>query len=244
VIRNIVRYSVYDSYSYDDRWAYPSYASYFYDTPYEPVYGAPLVDNCLYYGIPSGYYQPQVSYVYVPQYGAAYYDPYYYEPNYVSYPSYTAYSDYDYYPTYSNYGYPSYEDEYAYYDSGYGYEPYSNAISQLPVGDLLSEFAGNGFLSELLGGFLSQAYDQGYLDGQYAREIGYTEDEYYDPYAYHTTSYDTYSLNLAENRRIFSEGYEAGYRDAMAARQDEYYPQEESQPNLIGLLVGNVISGV
>jgi len=86
------------------------------------------------------------------------------------------------------------------------------------------------------------------MDAQYAREYGYGEesyyDPYYDPYAYSDTSYVSYSLNAAENRRIFSEGYEAGYQDAMMARNDDYYPYEDSQPDLVGLLIGNVLSGV
>ena len=70
------------------------------------------------------------------------------------------------------------------------------------------------------------------------------EDYYYDPYAVNTSYYDSYSLNVAENRRIFSEGYEAGYRDAMMARQDEEYdPYYDSQPDLVSLLIGNVLGG-
>ena len=238
MIRNIVRTRTYNTY-YDDSYYYPTYSSYYYDTPYEPVYGSPLTVNYVYYGTPY-YYEPQVSYVYVPQYGATYYDPYYYQ-NYSYYGGQQSY-----YPTYSSYGYPSNAGYADYYDAGYGYDDdqYLSVLSQLPVAELVQGLTGNSFISELLGGFLNQGYDQGYIDGEYAREYGDDDSSYYDPYAYHDTSYDTYSLNLAENRRIFSEGYEAGYSDAIAARADDYSPYQDSQPDLVGLLVGNVLSGI
>lgn len=239
VIRNIVRTRIYDSY-YDDSYYHPNYSSYYYNTPYEPVYGSPYVDNCAYFGIPTGYYQPQVSYVSVPQYGNTYYDPYYADAGYSRYDATPSYADHGYYPTNYDYGY---SDSY-YEPASYESNPYLGILSQLPVGELLSEFAGNGFLGDLLGGFLNQGYDQGYIDAQYAREYGYDESTYYDPYARNDTGYNTFSVNLAENRRIFSEGYEAGYRDAMMARDDEYSPYQDSQPDLIGLLVGTVLSEI
>jgi hypothetical protein len=194
----------------------------------------------------------------VPQYGATYYDPYAYNSGYVydngygSYPSYAGYSAYgNYYPSYSSYGgYDPTYSNYGNYDQGYGYngygynDPYASYVNDLPVGDLVYQIAGNSFLSELLGSFLKQGYDQGYVDAQYARDYGYGDDNYYDPYSYNDVSYDSYSTNVAENRRIFSEGYEAGYRDAMNARSDDYYPYEDSQPDLVGLLIGNVLSGI
>jgi hypothetical protein len=246
VIRNIVNTRIYNSYYDDDYWS-PSYSSYYYGTPYEPIYGSPLTVNYIYYGVP--YYSQSSYYEYVPQYGATYYDPYSYYTGYGydSYPSYAGYSAYgNYYPTYSNYVgyYPTYSN-YGYYDQGYGYnDPYVSYVSELPIGHLVYQIAGNSFLSELLGSFLKQGYDQGYIDAQYARDYGYGDDNYYDPYTYSNASYDSYSINVAENRRIFSEGYEAGYRDAMTARNDDYYPYEDSQPDLIGLLIGNVLSGI
>lgn len=254
MIRNIVRTRIYNSY-YDDSWSSPSYSSYYYGTPYEPVYGSPLTINYIYYAVPT--YSQTAYHGYVPQYGATYYDPYSY--GYDSYPTYAGYSGYgNYYPAYSSYGsYATTYTSYGYYDQGYGYDNgygyyngygynpvYAGLIDELPVGNLVSQIASNGFLNQLLGSFLQQGYDQGYIDAQYAQEYGYAEDTYYDPYAYSDTAYDTYSLNVAENRRIFSEGYEAGYRDAMVARNDDYYPYQDSQPDLIGLLIGNVLSGI
>ncbi len=237
MIRNIVNARIYNSY-YDDRWSSPSYSSYYYGTPYEPVYGSPLTVNYIYYGVPT--YSRSDYYGYIPQYGATYYD-YGYDAN-TSYAGYSPYGNY--YPTYPESGRddPFYSG-YDYDDQGNGYsDPYASYASDLPVGDLVHQIAGNSFLSELLGSFLQQGYDQGYIDAQYARDYG--DVNYYDPYASNATSYDTYSLNVAENRRIFSEGYEAGYRDAMSSPSDGAYPYEDSQPDLIGLLIGNVLSSV
>ena len=252
MIRNIVQNHIYSSYD-NDGWYYPSYSSYYYGTPYEPVYGSPLTINYIYYGVP--YYSQPSYYSYVPQYGYSYYDPYSYQ-NYdgYGYGPYVGYSNYGgYYPTYSGY-YPTYSGYYPSYSS-YGYDdygsdpyyndPYAGYARELPVGELVYQIAGNSFLGDLLSSYLTQGYDQGYCDAMYAREYGYVDDDrYYDPYSYQNTAYDTYSLNMAENRRIFSEGYEAGYRDALSAREDEYYPYQDSQPDLISLLVGNVLSSV
>ena len=261
-------YPSYDAYYYDTPYE-PIYGSpltvnyIYYGIPYNYVsYGN--------YGYASQYgYGNYDPYYYSPYYGGAYssytsystyyYDPYSYSgygPSYVSYgyPSY-GYADYSYsnygYSNYgySNYGYSNYGYPYQGYAdygyAGYGNNSYGGILNSLPVGDLVSELAGNSFVSELLSGFLTQGYDQGYIAGQYARDYGYDEEAYYDPYAYNETNYDTYSINLAENRRIFSEGYEAGYRDALQARNDEaYYPYEDSQPDLVSLLVGNVLSGI
>lgn len=225
VIRNIV----YSRYGHDHRDRYtPYYGSYYYNTPYEYVYGSPYAVNYIYYG-----YSPQ-TYVYVPQYGQVAYDPYY--------------ANYGYYG-YSNAGYGDrYDTGYypAYYGDGYGSNNMVlDILGSLPVADLVTELTGNSFVGQLLTGFLTQGYDQGYLAGQYARENGYyDEDDYYDPYSYSGASYDAYSVNLAENRRIFSEGYEAGYRDAMLSRRDDYEPYYDSKPDLIGLLIGNTLSGI
>lgn len=225
VIRSIVYDRVYDSYSYS-----PIYNYYYYDSPY---YGTPY--NYSYYGWPYYYgYAPSVSYVYVPQYGQIYYDPYYAGYGYPSYygsyyPSY--YSPY--YPSYATYGY-SYPD-YGYYDDGY----YGGGLSSI-----IYRLSGNSFLGRLLSSFLSQGYDEGYLAGLYARDHGYYDDSYYDPYGYNVSYYDAYSANLAENRRIFSEGYEAGYRDAMMSRRSDYDPYYDSQPDLVSLFVGNSVIGI
>jgi len=159
----------------------------------------------------------------VPQvnYGQAYYDNDDYDQGYQSYPQ------------YSNYGY----DDQSY---GGGNSLIGGLLNNLPVGDLISDISGNSVAGELLNNFLSQGYDQGYQTAQYAQQQGI--DTYYDPYAANDS--DTYSVSMAENRRVFSEGYEQGYRDAMA-RRNEYDPTEDGQtPDLVSLLLGNVLSGV
>lgn len=250
VVRNVIYNRIYNDYSYTPLYEtiysysdpYDYYDDYddYYDIDY--YYGAPI--NYTYYGIP---YDPYYGYVpavtyYVPQYGQVYYQ----EPYYTGY--YPTYSDYsypygyaNYYPTYSSYG-----NDYGYYNDGYGYyeDPYGYGGGG-GLGDIIGQLTGNSFLGELLSGFLVQGYDQGYLMGQVARDGGYgDEDYYYDPYAVNTSYYDSYSLNIAESRRIFSEGYEAGYRDAMMAREDEYMPYYDSQPDLISLLAGNLLSSI
>lgn len=221
VIRNIVHDRVYYDHSYS-----PSYVNYYYGSPYYDHYGSPY--NYAYYGSPySSWYAPSVTYVYVPQYGQVYYEPYYAS---YGYPNYYG----SYYPSYSNYGY---------YDTGNAYygDPYYRGSG---LGTLIYKLSGNSFIGRLLSSFLTQGYDEGYLAGLYARDHGYYDDPYYDPYGYNETLYNAYSTNLSENRRIFSEGYEAGYRDAMSARRNEYDPYYDRRPDLVSLLIGNSLSGI
>lgn len=241
MIREVIYNRIYNDYSYAPQY-YNYSAPYDYDYSY---YGSPY--SSAYYGSPYDYaYVPQVTYVYVPQYGQVYYDPY--SSNYSTYSSYGyPYSSYssNYYPSYASYGDDYGYDDYGYSDDGYGNDSgYGGLLNNLPIGDLVSGLAGDSFIGELLSGFLTQGYDEGYLAGQYVRDNGYNEEDYYNnPYAVNEASYDMYSVNLAENRRVFSEGYQAGYSDALAARQDDYYPYEDSQPDLISLLIGNTLSG-
>jgi len=221
VIRNIVYDRVYYDHSYS-----PGYANYYYGSPDYDYYGSPY--NYAYYGSPYDHrYAPSVTYVYVPQYGQVYYEPYYAS---YGYPNYYG----SYYPSYSNYGY---------YDTGYANygDPYYRGSG---VGALIYRLSGNSFIGRLLSSFLTQGYDEGYLAGLYARDHGYYDDRYYDPYGYSETYYDAYSTNLSENRRIFSEGYEAGYRDAVSAVRNEYDPYYDRQPDLVSLLIGNSLSGI
>lgn len=124
---------------------------------------------------------------------------------YSAYPSYqTRYLDGPYYQTYSPY-------------SG-GYDPYYAA--PLYGGEM---FGGTGLKSTLLNvgfsllqGFLGQGYTDGLLAGQYARTNRI--DGYYDPYTYDNAYYSPYVSSLADQRRIFDEGYRMGYEDAMRNR--------------------------
>lgn len=114
-----------------------------------------------------------------------------------------------------------------------------DVLASLPIGELVSQFAGDSFAGEMISGFLTQGYDQGYNTGEYARLNGYSD---YAP-SYPDYSYaSSYSSNIAENRRIYSEGYERGYRDAMERR--EYELSGDQSPDLVSLLVGNVLNGI
>ncbi len=153
-----------------------------------------------------------------------------------------------------NYG-PSYDSS---YNNNYGYnDPYAynqqgfdtgGVLSSLPIAEIIAQYTGeNEFVSGLIGTFLSQGYDQGLIAGQDAREYGYTEAQYNDPYTYQNGAYDPYSVSIGENRRYLSEGYEQGYRDGMrdAYAGNQNYDQGNSGgSDLIGVLLNSVLSGV
>ncbi|MEQ1643543.1 MAG: hypothetical protein ABL959_08895 [Pyrinomonadaceae bacterium] len=162
-------------------------------------------------------------------------DPYQY-----SQPAYTYSPTYD--NTYSSYGY---DDPYSYNQQGYNT---GSVLSSLPIGEIVSHYTGeNEFVSGLIGSLLSQGYDQGLMAGQNARQYGYTEAQYNDPYTYQNGACDPYSVSVGENRRYLSEGYEQGYRDgySTAVADNENYDQGNSgSSDLIGVLLNNVLSGV
>jgi hypothetical protein len=143
----------------------------------------------------------------------AYYDPYPY--NYSS--SYPTYGQYYYDQPYSfgyavPYGYSTpvyYDDTY----SNYGYDPVY--FGGLPYADVVDIYS-NNYSGELIRRAIAAGYYQGLLEGRSARNLGWGDQYYYDPYAYQESIYDPYSVSIGENRRYFSEGYELGYRDALA----------------------------
>lgn len=167
------------------------------------------------------YYQAPVLYpvdtyvTYSPLFVNDYYDPYYgygYDPYYRS-----SYTVYDPYPNYVvEYYDPTYVDPY------FGTSFYGDAYYAGGVGNAVLGFAG-----EILRGLLSQAYLEGLERGRYERVYGY-EDVVYDPYVdeydyYDPYAYDEYypvacATSLSEQRRLLSEGYRLGYRDAMLER--------------------------
>ncbi len=145
---------------------------------------------------------------------------------------------YAYQPSYSNGGY---DDQYSYdqpgFDSG-------SVLSSLPIAEIIEQYTGeNEFVSGLIGTFLSQGYDQGMLDGQAARQYGYTDAQYNDPYTDQNGVCDPYSVSLGENRRYLSEGYEQGYRDALEGNED-YIPGNAGNADLVGVLLNSVLAGV
>lgn len=144
--------------------------------------------------------------------------------------------------SYNNYGY---DDPYAYSQQGFNT---GSVLSSLPIAEIIAQSTGeNEFISGLIGSFLSQGYDQGLIAGQDARQYGYTEAQYNDPYTYENGACNPYSVSLGENRRYLSEGYEQGYRDGYrdAQASNEYYDQGNvGGSDLIGVLLNNVLSGV
>lgn len=165
------------------------------------------------------------------------------------------YNGYD--PSYGYYT-PSYVSGRPYYgpapnDQYYDQAPYDrpglsgiggSILGALPIAEIVQQYTGdNPFVSQLVGSFLSQGYDQGFLAGQHAREYGYDDAMYNDPYAYQNGAYDPYSASLGENRRYLSEGYELGYRDALNGNA-MYDEQTVGGGDLVGVLLNNVLSGI
>jgi hypothetical protein len=180
-------------------------------------------------GIGGGYYDDYAygdpyygdNYGYAPQYG--YYQPSYYTFGYA--PSYT------YYEPAAYYGY----DQYAY--NGLPYDAFQGA---LPYNDVLSIYSG-GLAGELIQRALGTGYYQGLLEGQLARQRGWGDRYYSDPYLYEQAIYDPYSTSIGDCRRYFSEGYEMGYEDALRGR-DEFDLADGGDVDLVSLLLGNVLS--
>ncbi len=148
------------------------------------------------------------------------------------------YAPNSYEPSYGGYGY---DDQYSYdqpgFDSG-------SILSSLPIAEIIEQYTGeNEFVSGLIGSFLTQGYDQGIVAGQNARQYGYTEAQYNNPYTYENGVCDPYSASVGDNRRYLSEGYEQGYRDALAGNSN-YEDGNSTGSDLVGVLLNSVLSGV
>ena len=157
-------------------------------------------------------------------------------------------ANYGYEPVYNGYSQPYYSPapvNYGYYDQPQYDSPFGGGLlNSLPIAEIVSQYTGdNEFVSGLVGMFLTQGYDQGYLAGQGAREYGYEDANYNDPYTYQNGSCDPYSTTIGENRRYLSEGYNLGYRDAIAGNTG-YDPDTEGNVDLVGALLNNVLSGI
>jgi hypothetical protein len=146
-----------------------------------------------------------------------------------------------------------YPDDYQPEFVGYGYDPYLNVIDPTPHDNLLGllpygaeiDLLSGGLASELIGRALGTGYYQGLLDGQFARELGIGDDYYRDPYALYNGNnpvFDPYSASMGEYRRVFSEGYELGYRDALAGREELGDQFDGDNVDLLSLLIGSALS--
>lgn len=169
-----------------------------------------------------------------------------YEPEnyYYSRPRYTSYARYDYEPAYYNSPlFAGYGDDYG-FDTGYASfgesGGFGGLLDQLPIGDIIGQFlGGDDFVSGLLGSFLSQGYDEGFLAGQFAKENGWGDRYFDDPYDYEG-EYLPYSYSVAQNRQVLSEGYCLGFEDALRGR-DDYDPFDQGNVDLVSALLGNVL---
>ena len=186
------------------------------------------------------------------------YDPYYASGpvNYgYTQPSYYGYGQPQYYgsgyaPQYSGYNTGYLPAAYsAYGQPAYGYDPYLSGggllnsggglLSSIPLASILGQGGRGGYVTQILTQVLAQGYLQGLLAGENARESGYGEDGYYDPYVSQEGVYDPYSYTIGENRRVMSEGYDLGFEDALEGR-NQYNPQAVGNVDLVSLLLGNV----
>ncbi|MGI8812556.1 MAG: hypothetical protein ACR2IH_08520, partial [Pyrinomonadaceae bacterium] len=185
---------------------------------------------------------------------ASSYDPYY-SNNYSNYsrgPAQYVYAKPNYYggyaPQYAGYGqsllpYANYGRQ---SDSGDPYGGYADSYSggllnSLPIGSLFGQSGSGSFVTQMLSGVIANGYLQGLINGGSARRSGLGEDAYYDPYVSDAGVYDPYSYSIGENRRLMSEGYDLGYEDAFAGR-NQYDPNAVQNVDLVSLLLGNVLN--
>lgn len=137
-----------------------------------------------------------------------------------------------------------------YYDADYGYDNglgsgVGGLLGALPVAELIQQFAGdNEFVSAIAGNLLTQGYDQGYYAGQYARDIGYRNAVYNDPYADTNGNCYLSSSSIGDNRALLSQGYELGYRDAMQGSNNYANQFGGIEGDLVSTLLSNAISGI
>ncbi len=180
---------------------------------------------------------------------AGYYNNYYpvYQPNYYVAPYDPFYVSSVYYGGYSsNYANPPYDPVYSdfssEFDPGYGqYALFSDVYdNDLSYTTLVDPNAGYAYSRQSDGELVTYGYDQGYIDGLVARDAGYGDRYFYDPYTYDEVIYDPYSSSLGENRRCLGKGYELGYMDALY-RRDEYDPYaDDGDVNIVTAFIGNV----
>ena len=160
-----------------------------------------------------------------------YYDPGYYNGGYT--PQNAGYDPG--YSQYSNYGVPQYN---SYSDNSGG------LLSSLPLGRLFGQRSGaGGFITQIFSQVLAQGYLQGLFAGQTARQAGYNERSYYDPYVSQGGLYDPYSYSMGQNRRTMSEGYGLGYNDALDGR-NRYDQAPSGNLDLVTLLLSSVLGNV
>ena len=167
-------------------------------------------------GINAGY-----NYNYYPQYQPAYYDDRYYSANYYGYSQYHTYGPAPYFADYRSYGY-GYDSQYA-DDPGYQDNSYSGISFSLNFGNM--QYGDYGLRSSSR--YVAAGYDEGYYAGLNARNAGYGDRYYSDPYDNEEANYVPYMNSMSQNRHCLSDGYGLGYDDAL-------YEQPGSEQYLSG----------
>ncbi|MEP6788498.1 MAG: hypothetical protein ABJB40_08705, partial [Acidobacteriota bacterium] len=75
---------------------------------------------------------------------------------------------------------------------------------------------------------------------QNARQSGYGDRYYNDPYDSPQSGYIPYSSTIGENRQLLSDGYGLGFQDALNNR-NQYQPRSAGNTDLVSLLLSNVL---
>ncbi len=155
-----------------------------------------------------------------------------YDPFYAPDPSYYYYNGH---PRYRSYAYRPYVVD----DIRYGYIPeYYSPLYYPADSDGFHFSAGlavsfdSGYDRQLSDQLVAMGYEQGYNDGLYARNAGYGDRYYDDPYTYEDAIYDPYSYSVGVNRHCLSDGYQLGYLDA----QNRRLGGERYRDNDVGLV--------
>lgn len=137
-----------------------------------------------------------------------------------------------YYPV-QQYGRP----DMAYSNNGYSDQYYSPVLFSYPT-----SLNDNEYIDELTRRAFNAGYEKGFLAGQAARNYGYRDADYENPYFYEDTGYGygAYSISLNRERRLLSEGYDRGYQDALN-RDNLYDAQNGGDVDLVSLLISSAL---
>ena len=164
-----------------------------------------------------------------------------YEPYYSNYDYYTPASyGYDNYASYAGYYPATYSSQTYYSEPVYDYSSYDDPlINTIPIDELVGVGYG-GYSSQLLRDVLAQGYEQGYYAGRYSRGRRHSRHYLSRVYSRYDEYFDPYSSTVSQDRRVFAEGYNLGYQDALAGRRD-YVAGFGRNSNLFSLLLSNVI---
>jgi len=145
---------------------------------------------------------------------------------------------------------PSYDSDYGSfvprdrYESGepmieYGMNQYSG---QRVIFSSPENIYDQGYDDELTRRAFNSGYEQGFLAGQAASNRGYDNAEYENPYFFDDAGYGygAYSISLNRERRLLSEAYDRGYRDALG-RNYAYDADNGGDVDLVSLMLSSAL---